>query len=138
MPRVSRWLVRTAWLHFLLAGTWGALLLTAKAWPSLGHWIWRLRPWHIDTMLVGWVAQLIMGVLFWWLPKLPGGTSRGPTAPVWLAYGLLNAGVLLGWLGLASLGRGLELASGAVFLVNAWPRIRPLVRARPLREKARP
>ncbi len=138
MPRVSQWMVRTAWGHFLVAITWGALLLTFKAWPGLGAWVWRLRPWHIEALLVGWVAQLILGVLFWWLPKLPGGVSRGPEAPVWAAYGLLNAGVavvvlgsLLGWGEGLRWGRALDLAAGGLFLTNAWPRIRPLLRARP-------
>ena len=138
MPRVSRWYLRTAWLHFVLASTWGALMLTYKAWPGLGAWVWRLRGWHLEAMLVGWVAQTILGVLFWWLPKLPGGVSRGPTGPVWLAYGLLNAGVTLVVLaswgvvgdGLRA-GRALEILAGLAFALNAWPRIRPLVRARP-------
>ena len=138
MPRVSRWLIRTAWVHFLLASTWGALLLTYKAWPGLGGWVWYTRPWHIEAMLVGWVAQLILGVLFWWLPKLPGGVSRGPEAPVWLAYGLLNAGVVLVWTGQHAPGRALEAAAGLAFLVNAWPRVRPLVRARPISPEAKP
>ncbi len=136
MPRVSRWYVRTAWAHFLVAITWGALLLTYKAWPGLGAWVWRLRGWHIEALLVGWGTQMILGVLFWWLPKLPGGVSRGPQAPVWLAYGLLNAGVAAvvvahtwGWGDGLRWGRALEVLAGLAFAVNAWPRIRPLVRA---------
>ncbi len=141
MPRVSRWYLRTAWVHFMLASTWGALLLTYKAWPGIGAGVWRLRGWHIEAMLVGWVAQTILGVLFWWLPKLPGGVSRGPTGPVWLAYGLLNAGVALvvaaslgGWGDGLRVGRALEVLAGLAFAVHAWPRIRPLVRAQPQRQ----
>ena len=140
MPRVSRWFIRTAWLHFVIAITWGALMLTYKACPGLGGWIWRLRAWHLEAMLMGWVAQLILGVLFWWLPKLPGGVSRGPEIPVWLAYGLLNVGIALVVVGQTwGLGEGLrwgracQLLAGLAFGVNAWPRIRPLVRT-PRRE----
>ena len=41
----------------------------------------------------------LMGVAWWILPKYPRLPERGPAAPVWAAWLLLNAGVVLAGVG---------------------------------------
>lgn len=131
MPRLSVWLIRAALLYLGLGFTLGALILLQKGFPySAG--VWRLLPMHIEFVLVGWTMQLAMGVGFWILPRW--GTRRGNEAPAWLAFILLNIGVLcvgLGaWLAAPAvvplLGRGLQALAALAFAAHAWPRIKPL------------
>ncbi len=93
MPRLSAIFIRTA-LGYLAAGfTFGALMLFNKG-VLLGPWVWRLLPLHIECVLVGWTVQLAMGVAFWILPRFGLGPRRGNESLAWVAYGLINAGVL--------------------------------------------
>jgi heme/copper-type cytochrome/quinol oxidase subunit 1 len=133
VPRLSRWLVRAALVHFLAGVTVGALLLADK---GLGHWpaLWRAAfGMHVELVLVGWTAQLAMGVAFWMLPRFAGGASRGDERPAWLAFWLVNAGVALVALGPAAgaaagvtlAGRAAEAAAVTAFALHAWRRVRP-------------
>lgn len=124
MPRLSAWAVRAALLHLLVGFSLGALLLWNKGLP-FGGWVWALLPGHIELLMVGWIAQLILGVAFWILPRYPGG-SRGDARLAWAALVLLNAGVLLVAVGLAAWGRGLEFAAAGLFALHAWGRVRKL------------
>ena len=130
MPRVSTWLIRAAMVHFLSGSLIGAKLLTWKAtgWFAFapGH-----LPVHIEEMLVGWLVQLTMGVAFWILPRKEGAQPGEGSAPLWVVFGLINAGVLLVGLDpvaargvFAPLGRLMETAAAAVFLAAAWHRQR--------------
>jgi hypothetical protein len=131
MPTLSRWFILAS-LAYLVAGfSLGAVMLMGKAIAS-SSFIGLMLPAHIEFLLIGWTVQLTMGVAFWILPRLKGGTSRGAIGPAWLAFGLLNAGVLL--VALASLvspsdglrvpGRVAEAAAAMAFGVHAWRRIR--------------
>lgn len=137
MPRLSVWAVKAALSYLLLGFTLGALLLINKGEP-FGAWVWSLLPLHIECLLVGWTGQLILGVTFWILPRFQGG-SRGNVRLAWLAWGLLNAGVLLaGGAGMAEalarwpslpalvmLGRVLEALAAVALALHAWRRVRP-------------
>jgi hypothetical protein len=116
---------------YLAAGfTFGALMLANKAIPFT-PWLWRLRPIHIEILLLGWIAQFAMGVAFWMLPRFH--SSRGDVRPAWAAFFLLNTGLLLAGLGamsglpawLALTGRLLEIAAVAAYAFHAWPRVKP-------------
>ena len=131
MPRLSVWLVRSA-LVFLAAGlTVGAAILAGRG-LGAGPWLTRLIPLHAEFLLVGWTVQLVLGVAYWILPRLPAGAERGNPALGWVSYWVLNTGVLLAAaagaarapapLGMA--GRGLEMLAAAGFALQAWPRIR--------------
>ena len=133
MPRLSTWMVRAALLYLGMGLTLGALMLFNKGIP-LHPALWRLLPVHIEFLLLGWTAQLAMGVAFWALPRLSGGRGRGNVRAARLAFVLLNMGVLsvgLGlWVeGLASLvlwGRIAEGVAVLVFAYHSWPRIKAL------------
>jgi hypothetical protein len=131
VPRLSRWLVRVA-LAYLVAGfTLGALMLAAKALARPAVMARLLTP-HVEFLLVGWTVQLTMGVAFWILPRFAGGASRGTVGYAWLAFVLVNAGVLAAGLGplvggdnLARLvGRGAECGAAVAFAAHAWRRIK--------------
>jgi hypothetical protein len=130
MPRASVLLVRLA-LAYLCAGTiLGALMLAAKVVPSLA-WVLVLRPAHQDLMLAGWMLQLVFGVAFWTLPRLPERSREEGTPRLLVSAVLLNAGALLAAAGgvlalpaAAASGRALQFASALVFASLAWGRIR--------------
>jgi hypothetical protein len=132
MPRLSVFFIRTALLHLAAGFTLGGLLLFNKGVP-LTVAMWRLLPGHMEVVLIGWTVQLALGVAFWILPRFSDGPARGDERPVWVAYSLLNAGVIavlfspwLLWPGAFLLaGRLAELGAVACFAVNAWPRVKP-------------
>ena len=137
MPRLSQLMIRTALIWLALGATIGGLVLFNKGVPLL-PWLWVLRAAHIHILLVGWTVQLACGVAFWILPRLDAGGSRGDERPIWLFYGTLNTGVMLGALyePLASVGLapggvayivvgGLYLIAAIAFFVHTWPRIAP-------------
>jgi len=132
VPRLSVWLVRTSLIYLGLGFTLGALILFQKGIPY-SDTVWSLLPMHIEFVLVGWTLQLAMGVAFWILPRFLRGAARGDERLVWLAYLLLNAGVLSvgagAWLGLPGAvllaGRAAEVLAAALFALHAWPRVKP-------------
>lgn len=131
MPRFSCWAVRASLIYLALGFTLGGLMLVSKTVP-LHPGLWRLLPAHIEFLLVGWMVQLAMGVGFWILPRFVGGASRGKESVAWLAWILLNVGVLLFGLGpvlgasavVLLSGRITEAGGAAAFVVHAWLRVK--------------
>lgn len=130
MPRLSAWLVRAALLYLGAGFLFGALLLFNKGVPFLAA-LWRLLPVHQEWLLLGWTAQLTLGLAYWILPRFEARRQREHWAAA--AGLLLNAGVWTvsaaawfslpgGWL-LA--GRLLEAAAVLAFAWHAWPRVKP-------------
>ncbi|HMO59212.1 MAG TPA: hypothetical protein PKC19_17795, partial [Roseiflexaceae bacterium] len=116
--------------------TIGGVLLIEKGfsfWPA----IWAWRPAHIQMLLLGWIVQFACGTAIWILPRLNAAGDRGDLRPVWLAYVVLNSGVLLvslhaplraftldawlGWMPLLAV-FCYALAIGAIAL-HAWRRV---------------
>ena len=138
MPRLSQLMIRTALGWLALGSTIGGLVLFNKGVPLL-PWLWLLRASHIHMLLVGWTVQLACGVAYWILPRLDNSGSRGDERPVWVYYGAINGGVMLGAIyePLASFAGqagvdvpyiamgALYLIAAAAFLIHAWPRITP-------------
>lgn len=132
MPRLTVWFLRTALLYLAGGFTFGALLLFHKGIP-IDASVWRLLPLHIEFVLIGWTAQLAMGVAFWILPRLIRGPARGDERWIWMAYGIFNLGVciaataqLIGWGWGLMTGRVLELLAVLVFASGVWPRIKAI------------
>jgi hypothetical protein len=80
--------------------------------------------------LIGWFAQLAMGVAFWILPRFLSGPPRGNINLIWLSFILVNLGILLStlqlWLPMALLiGRAAEAGAGMLFAVGLWRRVKP-------------
>jgi hypothetical protein len=134
MPSLSRWFIRAALIYLAVGFTLGALLLFHKGVP-LHPRLWQLLAPHIEFVLLGWTLQLAMGVAFWILPRYLQGPVRGHEGLAWLAFVLLNLGVLtvgLGWMldappFMPFLGRVAEAGAAIAFVVHAWPRVKPLL-----------
>ncbi len=130
MPRLSQWIIRTAFIYLLLGFTFGALLLMHKGIP-LHPALWRWLPAHIEFLLMGWIVQLTMGVAFWILPRYWKSPRRPQALWVQIAFVLLNVGIWLvvagttfragQWVLLA--GRVVEVGAMGFFALHAWKRI---------------
>ncbi|MCQ3939008.1 MAG: hypothetical protein DPW18_18470 [Chloroflexi bacterium] len=129
MPRLSVWFVRASLIYLLAGFAFGALILAEKGisyFPS----VWYLFPVHVEFLLIGWMVQLAMGVSFWILPRFMSGPPRGNETLIWMAFLLVNAGILLvaiqAWLPFAaSAGRILEAAGVLVYILGTWRRVKP-------------
>lgn len=134
MPRYSVWAIRASLVYVAAGFTLGALLLFNKGIPWF-PFIWRLLPAHIETLLLGWVVQLVLGMAFWILPRFGTGARRGNVKAAWAAFVLLNLGIWLAGLGplfpqpvlvtwIPFIGRLAECAAALAFALHAWPRIK--------------
>jgi nitric oxide reductase large subunit len=132
MPLLSRIMIRSALLWMGATSTLGALLLLQKG-LLLVVGAWAFRSAHVHMALFGWIVQLACGVAFWILPRLDSAGSRGDERPVWVCWGLLNAGVLLVLTApiAAPVAGALHLVAAlchagavAAFALHAWPRVR--------------
>jgi hypothetical protein len=131
MPRLSVWFIRLGLLYLAIGFSIGALMLANKG-LAVAPWLWRLRPAHVEFLLIGWIVQLVMGIIFWITPRFH--SSRGNARPAWVALVLINIGVLLislsavlgldGWHLVA--GRLAELCAVVAFARHAWPRIKAI------------
>ncbi|MCL4238166.1 MAG: hypothetical protein KJ047_07940 [Anaerolineae bacterium] len=131
MPRLTLWTLRAALLYLGIGFTLGGLMLFNKG-VALDPSLWRLWPIHIELTLIGWTMQLALSVAFWILPRLRRMERYGNSALAWIAFVLLNGGVLLVAAGewfdelsrLVLVGRGVELVAVIAFAVYIWPRIK--------------
>lgn len=137
MPPLARWYVRTALGYFVLALLVGVSLMLRQV-IDLPVALVSLQPVYFHLLMVGWVTQLIFGVVYWMFPKYSAARPRGSERLGWATYGLLNAGLLLravgeplvavrpgpgaGWLLAAS--AVLQLLAGWGFVANTWPRVK--------------
>lgn len=134
MPALSVWMVRLSLLHLTAGSGLGALLLASREMPRLaeiGGGLWGFRNVHLETLLVGFMVQLALGVAFWILPRVGGERPRGWQAAAGAV--LLNVGVVAAAAGgaweaeaWAVAGRSAEAAAALLFGVHAWPRVRRL------------
>jgi hypothetical protein len=137
MPPLSRWFIRTALVYFvtaLLVGV-GLMLCSVMDLPAA---VGALQPVYFHLLMVGWISQLIFGVVFWMFPKYSAERPRGSEGLGWATYGLLNVGLLLravgeplvavqpnggtGWLLAAS--AVLQMLAGWAFVANTWARVK--------------
>jgi hypothetical protein len=131
MPRLSIWTIRAALLYFGIGFTFGGLMLFNKGEP-IEPSLWRLLPIHVEFVLIGWTMQLAMGVAFWILPRLRREERYGNTALAWVAFGLLNGGILAIAVGewfdhltlLILVGRSMEFTAVLAFAVYIWRRVK--------------
>jgi hypothetical protein len=137
MPLVTRWAIRAAMVYLLLGLLTGTLYwanLQWALWPPLA----ALSPTYLHLLVIGWLTQLIFGVIYWMFPIISKSNMRGDPRLAWSVLILLNTGMILRlicepWrasapndlngLGLVASAILLTLA-GYLFVVVCWPRVR--------------
>lgn len=137
MPTLTRWYIKTA-LLWLAAAFLVAALLALRPLLRLPDGLGTLQPVYFHLLMVGWVTQLIFGVVFWLFPKPePAWAERSETLG-WLTWAALNGGLLLraaaepavalnaagGAGSLLALAALLQLLAGWLFVATTWPRVR--------------
>jgi hypothetical protein len=136
MPRLTRWFLKTAIFNLILALLVGLLLSLRAIW-SLPAVVGGMGPVYFHLFMVGWVTELIFGVVYWLFPRFSKERPRGYEWLGWGTYALLNIGLALrvigepmnaiqpgavwGWLLAGS--ALLQWLAGLCFVVNTWPRI---------------
>lgn len=135
MPRLTRWYIHASFLY-LLASLFLGILLSLQGPLALPAVFGLLGPVYLHLFLVGWVTQLIFGVIFWLFPKDKNGERDWESIGL-LTWVLLNSGLLLrvftepqtvlstnsiwGW-GLA-LSALLQWLAGMGLIYIVWPRV---------------
>lgn len=137
MPRLTRWYIKTAFLY-LTAALFLGVALALGAVTQLPNWIAYLSPSFFHLIMVGWVTQMIFGVIYWMFPIVTRAQPRGNERLGWGIYILLNTGLLLrviceplnaldhggiwGWgLVLSAL---LQWLAAVTFVYSSWPRVK--------------
>jgi len=114
------------------------LLLAAQTPLKLPASINVFNPVYFHLFMVGWVAQLIFGVVFWMFPKYSKEKPRGSELLGWIVFGLLNIGLALRviaepaqslnpapvWNLLLTVSAVMQWLAGMVFVVNTWGRVK--------------
>lgn len=137
MPPLTRIYIKTSLVFFVAA----LLAGLALAVPSLLHLplvINSLNPLYFHLFMVGWVTELIFGVVYWMFPKYTLENPHRSEGMAWATYWLLNIGLILrvigeplqvqqpsvaaGWL--LALSAILQWLAGLAFVFNTWGRVK--------------
>lgn len=118
----------------MIAGALYWLNVVNPIWPPLA----ALYPVYIHLLVVGWLTQLIYGVIYWMFPIISKADMRGSPRLAWATLIALNLGMILRavcepWRAItATPVNGVGLLASAVLQVAAaylmvlvcWPRVR--------------
>ena len=122
---------------YLVAGLALAVLLALAQVIDLPRLLSASGPVYFHLFLVGWITQLIMGIVFWMFPKYSKARPRGSERLAAITY-VLNAGLMLGVIGepARAIGPGavwgwmlvvsalLQWLAGMLFVANTWGRVK--------------
>lgn len=89
MPSLTRWFIRLSLIYVVAALLLG-VLVEGRIPLSLPPGLNALRPVYFHLFTVGWVTQLIFGVIYWMFPKASQGRPRGSEGLNWATFGLVN------------------------------------------------
>lgn len=137
MPTLTRYFIKTGLIYFVLALSLGVALVM-RPFLRLPEPFIAFSPVYIHLLMVGWVTQLIMGVVYWMFPKYSKDHPRGSEKLGWIVYFLLNIGLILravgeplsvtnpgapgsGMLALSAL---FQFVAGWGFVLNTWGRVK--------------
>lgn len=137
MPALTRWYIKTA-LLYLVAALLLAVILALPSPNALPDFVRYLSPVYFHLFMVGWVTQMIFGVIYWMFPIITRASPRGNEKLGWATFVLLNAGLLLrvvaeplssatgstlsGWLLVVS--AVLQWLAAVLFVYLSWPRVK--------------
>lgn len=137
MPNLTRWYIRSALIYLVIALIL-AVFLALPGSIQLPQCLRAMTPVYFHLFLVGWVTQLIFGVIYWMFPIIDRENPYGNELFNWACYILLNTGLLLrlfaepavslspesgaGWL--LAVSAVLQWFAGVLFVVLSWPRVK--------------
>lgn len=137
MPPLTRWFIKSS-LVFLVAALLVGLAIAARPVLPMPAVTGALGPVYFHLFLVGWITQLIFGVVFWMFPKYSMEKPRGNEALGWAVFVLINLGLALravfeplntlnpaagyGWA--VALSAVLQWLAGIGFVLNTWGRVK--------------
>ena len=137
MNELTRWYIKSALIFFVAA----LLIRLSQAVNGVLPWFplaSSLGPVYFHFFLVGWITQLIFGVVYWMFPKYSIEKPRGSEPLAWGIFWMLNTGLILRAVGepLHSLNPSelsggmlvgsaiLQWLAGIGFIANTWPRVK--------------
>lgn len=137
MPKLTRWFVRASLVYLAVSLVLG-VLLAAKPLFDLPPYVSGLTPVFYHLFMVGWLTQLIFGVMHWMFPKASSEQPRGSENIVWFVFIALNFGLVLRavaeplistqagfiWNRMLAISASLQWAAGLSFVINTWPRVK--------------
>jgi cbb3-type cytochrome oxidase subunit 1 len=137
MPALTRWFLKSALVYFAVALVLGVVLAAPAVFaipPAIAVW----GPVYFHLFMLGWVAQLIFGIVYWMFPRYTKDNPRGSEKLALVTYVLLNAGLVLraiaepihslrpasewGWV--VALSAVLQWLAGMAFVLNTWARVK--------------
>ncbi len=137
MPPLTRWFLKTA-IFCLISALLLSLILALNPMIGLPAFVSYLSPAYFHLFMVGWVTQMIFGVIYWMFPIITRAKPRGNEYLGWATYLLLNVGLFLrvigeplvgthpqsdwGWL--LPLSALMQWLAGVIFIWLAWPRVK--------------
>jgi heme/copper-type cytochrome/quinol oxidase subunit 1 len=137
MPVLTRWYIKSA-LIYLVAALLLNFVLALPISINLPEVIRTLSPAYFHLFLVGWVTQMIFGVIYWMFPIITRAEPRGNERLGWASYAFLNVGLLLrvvgeplnwtnpnsfiGWV--LPVSAVLQWCASVLFIILAWPRVK--------------
>ena len=137
MPTLTRWFIKSSMLY-LIGAMLLLLLISFNAVINLPPFVSFLNPVFFHLLVVGWVTQMIFGVIYWMFPIITRSNPRGSLSFGWAAYACLNVGLLLRVIGEPLLGTQPQITYGWLLVISAflqwlaavffvlitWPRIK--------------
>jgi hypothetical protein len=137
MPTLTRWFIKSGLVCFIAALLLGVALAAPAVIsvpPVIGVW----GPVYFHLFMVGWVAQLIFGIVYWMFPRYTKESPRGSEKLALATFVLLNSGLVLraigepvnslwpgtlwGWM--VALSAILQWLAGMAFVLNTWARVK--------------
>jgi hypothetical protein len=137
MPTLTRWFIKSGLVCFIAALLLGVALVAPAVIsvpPTIGVW----GPVYFHLFMVGWVAQLIFGIVYWMFPRYTKESPRGSEKLALATFVLLNSGLVLraigepvnslwpgtpwGWM--VALSAILQWLAGMAFVLNTWARVK--------------
>lgn len=135
MPILTRRFIKLAMLYLLAALLVGVILAGRSLW-SLPSFLAGVGPVYFHLFMLGWVTQLIFGVVYWMFPKYSQTQPRGREGLWQAVFWLMNIGLILrvatepmltlnsewGWV--VALSAVMQWLAGILFVVNTWSRVK--------------
>lgn len=143
MPLLTHFYLKSAFIYLALSLALGVIQAVPSTYtPSF---LRAFTPVYFHLFLVGWVTQMIFGVIYWMFPIISREQPRGNESLAWATYILLNMGLLMrvvaeplnslltdiNWLGwLLTISAVSQWLAAVLFVWLSWPRVKERFRGK--------